>query len=670
MSRLLKAVGLALLVALTATPALGDWASAQSSRGVRAEPNDFWYWHRVGPTGVGKAPGALLPTDVIYDDSHIYFWPLGDNYLNMPRAWGVMQEHPLSEVIVATTDTEFLTSHFDLADNVWKNAWEDGGTAGVDDDGDGFVDVVWPPKISDYTGIRLGSTPTSAHSETASMEVSTAGGGTEQHGTNMLSMALAVTDNEPWWQGRSAADYLPELSYRRPGIPGVAWNAAKLLPAVPAHTSRRFLDYVGFMRAQGHPVRVMSCSWTGDSADYENWVKTLSAYGVLVIGGSDNISWEASGMGGWDDCLIIGGVERSTYRRARISGVEDGVSYRTNSVTGGKIDTNGYIPFGGGWFDWSGNTYLQNTGNSYYWTLGYLRTTSFSSYDDMDQGEKAVYGLPGQGTVDFSDPPVMHPIILPSDVRTSGTTTQAAGVAAILFAMYPELEPGQVAGMMRRGSVNIDALNDTECCNGATKEDCFTWVDGSNGEPLDGVLQDGGFGGPGEITGRIEGDPCAGLLGAGRLDAYRSMTLWGLVDVDTTFSGDVWVSGDVMFAGAITITVEPGTRFHIAPDDITYLDPWDPENRYDMSDLGPGDSYGYADVQTAPQGSVEFIFYDAGPTMVINGTEQDPVVFDSFVNDTQTANDWIGINIFDASSISKPNGAASLQLLHSTNGEF
>lgn len=122
------------------------------------------------------------------------------------------------------------------------------------------------------------------------------------------------------------------------------------------------------------------------------------------------------------------------------------------------------------------------------------------------------------------DSPVPFPehIAGTSPYKTSGATAQTAAIAALIMGAYPDLEIDQVVAMIKRGAINIDAENESR----------FN-----------------------------------GMFGAGRLDAYRSLTLWGAVARDTTLSGDVYVSGDVLIASGVTVTVAPGARIHIAPDD-------------------------------------------------------------------------------------------------------
>ncbi len=49
---------------------------------------------------------------------------------------------PKREIVVAISDTGFDTNHRDLRDNLWINEAELNGQAGVDDDGNGFVDDI------------------------------------------------------------------------------------------------------------------------------------------------------------------------------------------------------------------------------------------------------------------------------------------------------------------------------------------------------------------------------------------------------------------------------------------------------------------------------------------------------------------------------------------------
>ena len=661
-SRLSFLIWVLLPVILWVGAAGADWGSTQSARGVTQEPNDFWYWHRINET---VSTWDFDPAEHIsYDPDHSFFWHWGPNYLNMPRTWGILLHANPQPVGIFSTDSEFFLAHWDLDENLIKNVAEIGGFPSFDDDGDGLVDNVYDFRIDEDYVVEIGKAQQSSLASDYN-----------QHGTNMIGQAIATTDNEGWWVGREPEDYLTEVNDHLCGVPGLMWNRGKLFGAVTQGSKHRAAEYVDWLNGQGHNVRVASCSWINHG---EEWANRLEGYGVLLVTGSSNTNWEVNPGSNNKPCLTAGSVEKD-YRRGLYSGVEDGACYRVNSeLLGATIDVNGYTNRSGSVFAWSGDPdnwrYVEHDIDDS--QIATLVTAFYESYGREGSTEAEAYietvmsRFPGVGSgirVGAATSPVLSPCISHSDLRTSGATTQTASVAALIFALRPELTPQQVLGMVRRGCVTVDPFNDDTCCDDPDKENCFTWVDGSNEYPLDGVMQDGGFDGSGEITGRIEGDDCAGLLGAGRLDAYRSVTLWGLVDSDTTFSGDVYVSGDVVISGAI-VTIEPGARFFIAPDDITYLDPWEPEAQYDMSDAR-GDDIGYfEDFPSTPYNQIEFVLYDAGAELVFNSTPENPAVFDSFVNDAQTDDDWIGINDRSPSQISVPNGAGSYEVLHSTQG--
>ncbi len=62
-----------------------------------------------------------------------------------------------------------------------------------------------------------------------------------------------------------------------------------------------------------------------------------------------------------------------------------------------------------------------------------------------------------------------------------------------------------------------------------------------------------------------------GLLGSGRVNAYKAVSLYGTVPAvatDTTWSGTVWVGGDITVPPGKTLTIAPGTIINVAQDDL------------------------------------------------------------------------------------------------------
>ena len=90
---------------------------------IIATPNDEEYYYLWGMHNTSQVVGATADADI-----------------DAPEAWDIGTGS--SDVIIAVLDTGIDYLHEDLIDNMWVNEAEFSGVAGVDDDGNGYVDDI------------------------------------------------------------------------------------------------------------------------------------------------------------------------------------------------------------------------------------------------------------------------------------------------------------------------------------------------------------------------------------------------------------------------------------------------------------------------------------------------------------------------------------------------
>ncbi len=106
-----------------------------------------------------------------------------------------------------------------------------------------------------------------------------------------------------------------------------------------------------------------------------------------------------------------------------------------------------------------------------------------------------------------------------------------------------------------------------------------------------------------------------GKLGAGMVNAYRSLTKWGTIEESTTWSNFAFVSGDLTVAEGATLTVDAGTTIWIARDD---------------NEKSGGDT-----------GRIEFV---VDGYLDIRGTAENPVVIRAW--DAVGRDNWLGFRFW------------------------
>jgi hypothetical protein len=189
--------------------------------------SDLWGMHNTGQTG-GTA----------------------DADIDAPEAWEIATG--TDSVIVAVIDTGVDYTHPDLAANMWINEAEFNGTAGVDDDGNGYVDDIYgydccnddPDPIDD-----------------------------EGHGSHVSGTIGAVGNNGV-------------------GVTGMCWNvkimAVKFLDSDGGGNTADAIESVQYATLMG--AKVMSNSWGGGPYDtgLEDAIRTAGDAGILFIASAGN----------------------------------------------------------------------------------------------------------------------------------------------------------------------------------------------------------------------------------------------------------------------------------------------------------------------------------------------------------------------------------------------
>jgi subtilisin family serine protease len=193
-----------------------------------------------------------VPNDPMYSQQHHL------PQIHAPEAWDVQKGD--TSVIIAIIDTGIDYDHEDLAANVWTNEEEASGVAGVDDDGNGYVD--------DIHGWDFGNDDADPTDPSVS-----AGGG---HGTHCAGIASAATNNQT-------------------GVAGVSWHCKVMAVKTSPDEDLEYIYYgfEGIVYAADNGADVISNSWGGSG--YSQMEEEVIAYahskGAIVVcaAGNDNI---------------------------------------------------------------------------------------------------------------------------------------------------------------------------------------------------------------------------------------------------------------------------------------------------------------------------------------------------------------------------------------------
>jgi len=231
----------------------------------------------------------VTPNDPSYSSQ--WGWPK----TSAPAAWDITTGDP--SVVVGVIDTGVDLDHEDLVGNIWTNALEVAGTAGVDDDGNGHVDDIYG-----YNGITNAYNPEGDH----------------WHGTHCAGTIGAMTDNGV-------------------GVAGANWTvgimALKFLNAAGSGTDADAIECIDYAiackNAGSANVVALSNSWggAGDSPALEAAIVRAKDADIVFVAAAGNESFNLDSSA----CVMSpGGMNVSNIVSVAATNQTDGLASFSN----------------------------------------------------------------------------------------------------------------------------------------------------------------------------------------------------------------------------------------------------------------------------------------------------------------------------------------------------
>jgi subtilisin family serine protease len=185
----------------------------------------------------------------------------GMDKIDAPEAWDIATGN--GSVVVGVIDTGVDYTHPDLNDNIWTNAAEAGGVAGVDDDGNGYVD-----DVHGYDFVNNDGDPFDDH----------------YHGTHVSGTIGGEGNNGIGVAGVNWDVQIMGLKFLDSGGGGYTEGAIAAL------------EYATMMRTTyGVNIRVTSNSWGGGAYDPAllDAINASGAAGILFVAAAGNSGLDA-----------------------------------------------------------------------------------------------------------------------------------------------------------------------------------------------------------------------------------------------------------------------------------------------------------------------------------------------------------------------------------------
>jgi subtilisin family serine protease/chitodextrinase len=253
------------------------------------------------------SPIAVMPLDAIPNDSlwtrSTWYYQVGPRHdIRAPEAWDATIGD--TSVVVAILDTGVVPYHPDLGGSaaglsgqIWTNWTEAGGTPGLDDDGNGYVDDLhgW-----DFVNLE------------APVDTLPGEDGVDQ-------------DNDPndfVGHGTLVAGLVGALTNNGIGVAGMAWKV-RLMPVRMGWAYNGAGAYAGEVRmdfaakairyATRMGATVINCSWASDNTDgIDTAVEAAARAGVTVVSAAGNNN-QPHYLAGRDDVLAVAATDSTDH---------------------------------------------------------------------------------------------------------------------------------------------------------------------------------------------------------------------------------------------------------------------------------------------------------------------------------------------------------------------
>lgn len=213
----------------------------------------------------GTLKSTSATSDYMFNDSYLYLqWhyyndgsvtdAVAGADINLFDAW--LKQTGSSDVIVSIVDGGLDTDHDDLADNMWINETEYNGTAGVDDDNNGYIDDIYGYNFVSESGTivnhdhgsHVGGTIGAVNNNSTGL-CGIAGGDGTTPGVQLMSCQVFQEDENG--DDESADDFAAAIKYGADNGAVISQNSwgydgATYLPLAMQDAIDYFIEYAGY----------------------------------------------------------------------------------------------------------------------------------------------------------------------------------------------------------------------------------------------------------------------------------------------------------------------------------------------------------------------------------------------------------------------------------------